>query len=397
MRRRLASTLLASGVSVAVALLAGELLVRALASTDVNGQMLFRGRRLRPYRLPIASLTERLATLRASADSYLRYDPHLGWTIRPDGRTRDGRQRANAAGLRADREYTPAPAPDVLRIALFGDSFTHGDEVTLEETWGRQLEAELHRHGVRAEVLNFGVGGYGMDQALLRWRALGTHWSPQLVVLGFVAEDVYRNVNVLRSLYYPGTDLPFSKPRFVLDGDGLRVVNDPALPPESLPEAIRSFAASPLAPYELFFRPRDYASIWWRDSRLGSLLEEIVDPDPIEQAPNAARFLAVDAEPARVTLAIVRAFHREVEATGATFRLLAIPRRADLYTLAGGRPLAHQGLLDRLQSEHGMVDTSAALLARRHLALFAPGGHYAAPGGRIIAHVLARGIIRIHP
>jgi hypothetical protein len=394
MRRSLATALLASAMSVVVALLAGELLVRALATSDVNGQTFFRGRRLRPYQLPVASLTERLATLRASADSYLMYDPHLGWTIRPDGRSQDGRQHANAAGLRADREYTATPAPDVLRIAIFGDSFTHGDEVLLDETWGRQLEGDLARRGIRAEVLNFGVGGYGMDQALLRWRALGRRWMPQLVVLGFVVEDVYRNVNVLRSLYYPATDLPFSKPRFVLAGDELRVINDPALPPEMLPATLARFADTPLASHEFFFRPRDYVPAWWRRSRLASLVDEIVDPDPIEQVPNAARFLAVDGEPARVTIAILRAFRREVEATGAAFRLLDLPRRADLETLAAGRPLAHQPLLDRLHAEQRTVETRAMLLARRRPALFAPGGHYAAPGCRAIAHLLARTIVR---
>src|SRR5262249_33727466 len=163
------------------------------------------------------------------------------------------------------------------------------DEVLLEETWGRQLEDQLARRGVRAEVLNFGVGGYGIDQAFLRWRALGSRWQPHLVILGFVAEDVYRNVNLLRSFYYPATDLPFPKPRFVLDGAALHVVNDPALPPDALVDAVATFADSPLAPYEFFFRRADYAPTWWRRSRLAALVEALVDPDPTDQAPNAAR------------------------------------------------------------------------------------------------------------
>src|SRR5258705_7774349 len=109
MRRRLNTALLTGATSLAIALLAAELLVRALATTDVNGQTFFRGRRLRPYRLPLASLTERLAALRASPESYLRYDPHLGWTIRPGARSLDGIEWANAAGFRGDREYTPTP------------------------------------------------------------------------------------------------------------------------------------------------------------------------------------------------------------------------------------------------------------------------------------------------
>jgi len=47
-----------------------------------------------------------------------------------------------------------------------GDSFTFGQEVTYEESWGYLLEKAL---GSEFQVLNFGVAMYGVDQAYLRY------------------------------------------------------------------------------------------------------------------------------------------------------------------------------------------------------------------------------------
>ena len=54
-------------------------------------------------------------------------DAELGWTVKPSGHSEE--YRANSEGIRSDVSYSDAPAPGVLRIATFGDSFTHGDEV----------------------------------------------------------------------------------------------------------------------------------------------------------------------------------------------------------------------------------------------------------------------------
>ena len=45
-------------------------------------------------------------------------------------------------------------------------------------------------------MLNFGVGGYGLDQALLRFSAESAAFHPQVVLIGVIADDVLRGVNV---------------------------------------------------------------------------------------------------------------------------------------------------------------------------------------------------------
>ena len=49
---------------------------------------------------------------------YLTYSAALGWTIKPGGRGES--YRANAQGIRADREFARVPPPGSLRIAAFG-------------------------------------------------------------------------------------------------------------------------------------------------------------------------------------------------------------------------------------------------------------------------------------
>jgi len=61
-------------------------------------------------------------------------------------------------------------------------------------------------------VLNFGVLGYGMDQVLLRFRAEGPQFHPDIVVLNYVPMLAVR-AEVRFTTWY--------KPHFVLDGDQL--------------------------------------------------------------------------------------------------------------------------------------------------------------------------------
>ena len=115
-------------------------------------------------RLP-ARARARIEALVAGRTSYVVHSPTLGWTLKPGGATE--LYRASAQGLQAERDYAATPPPGILRIAAFGDSFTHADDVSnAGGLWTRQLEAL----DPRLEALNFGVPGYAPDQALLRYR-----------------------------------------------------------------------------------------------------------------------------------------------------------------------------------------------------------------------------------
>jgi hypothetical protein len=67
-------------------------------------------------------------------------------------------------------------------------------------------------------VDNFGVGGYGSDQALLRYQEHCRH-GIETTLLMHLTENILRNVNQYRDLLYRGKACGF-KPRFIVRADG---------------------------------------------------------------------------------------------------------------------------------------------------------------------------------
>ena len=56
--------------------------------------------------------------------------------------------------------------------------------------------------------MNFGVGGFGLDQAYLRYQKMIREFELPTVLLGFMPENMSRHVNTYRPFYFPGTGLP---------------------------------------------------------------------------------------------------------------------------------------------------------------------------------------------
>jgi len=96
------------------------------------------------------------------------HDPDLGWDSYRNGK-RVGPPGFSACG------------------SAFGDSFTHGDEVRDNEAWPFRLSELLG-----CEVENFGVGGYGQDQAYLKY--LKYRPKGQVVLVAMNQEMMRRNL-----------------------------------------------------------------------------------------------------------------------------------------------------------------------------------------------------------
>jgi lysophospholipase L1-like esterase len=129
--------------------------------------------------------------------------------------------------------WGPSPADDTRHdpvfpigtppcLSLFGDSFTWSVGVADEDAWGSILAAKL-----KCRVANFGVGGYGTDQAFLRFRLLPP--AGGVVLLNHLSENILRNVNQYRNLLYSGHEFAF-KPRFVDRNKNIELVPMPEVP-----------------------------------------------------------------------------------------------------------------------------------------------------------------------
>jgi lysophospholipase L1-like esterase len=94
----------------------------------------------------------------------------------------------NSKGLR-DREFSYERTPGTLRILMLGDSFTEGWGVALADTFSKRLEQLYAARGVKAEVINAGVGNYGTVMEVNYFLDEGRKYDPDIVVLNFTFND----------------------------------------------------------------------------------------------------------------------------------------------------------------------------------------------------------------
>jgi hypothetical protein len=107
-------------------------------------------------------------------------------------------------------------------ISTFGDSFMYCAEVEDDQTWQTHLADFL-----KMDVYNFGVSGYGTDQAYLKFLSVYPEIRTPVVVLGVTTENINRIVNVYRPFYFPGTAGRSTKPRFILKNNKLDLLENP--------------------------------------------------------------------------------------------------------------------------------------------------------------------------
>jgi len=156
------------------------------------------------------------------------YNPTKGWVLKPNIRNMTVFEKrvlnTNSKGFRGIAEYSPGPHHGKVRVLILGDSFTFGDGVSDSETY----PAFLQRMIPTAEIINAGVRGYGHDQMLILLQEEGAKYMPDIVILGFLTEDMERNLLQFRS---------YAKPMFLLDHDKLVLSGSPV----PFPNAIRKW------------------------------------------------------------------------------------------------------------------------------------------------------------
>ena len=217
---RLAVRLFAVVTSVIVAILVLEVLLRILG-----------------YSYPILTTT----------------DPTLGLALRPGAEgwyRKEGEAyiRISRDGFR-DKEHSKRKPPNVVRIAVLGDSFAEALQVPVENTFWAVMEDRLKGcnafSGKQIEVLNFGVSGYGTAQELLSLRHKVWDYQPDIVLLAVTTgNDISDNSRALKH-----EDVPY----FVMR-DGQLVLDD------SFKDS-SFFRHHNALPYRLFRGAADYSRV----------------------------------------------------------------------------------------------------------------------------------------
>lgn len=323
-----------------------------------------------------------------------RFDAELGWEWKPGAANDDGSIHLNAWGARGEREY-PAVAPaGTTRLLFFGDSYTFCDEMPDDSSF----EAYLELRRPELEAVNFGVNGYGTDQALLRYRRLGRDKGARVVFIGILIENIGRNANRLRPLWNPKSGFAFPKPRFVLRDGQLAVLPQPYADRAALVAAFDdgSLLDSIAADEHWLTQPDLGVWAWSRAARMIALPLAHRARDPL------ALWNDADGQPRRVTLAILEQFQNEALADGAERApILVFPSREDLAEMqatglerwnAVGDVLRAQGL--------EFIDLAPALLERKlkldadpSLGTLHFRGHHSSVGNDVVALEIERWLV----
>ncbi len=382
--------------SVALTLIGCEIILHLISHTDSDGNIHVMDRRLRPFQFPTKSLEAKIEQFKQQETSYTQYDPDLGWAVRPNSQSGNGLYFSNSAGIRtaATRQETPPkPTPGTLRIAIFGDSFTHGDEVPYEESWGAVLEQSMKAKGQQVEVINFGGQGYAIDQAFLRWRKHGKSFKPHIVIFGFQNSNVKRSMNLIRLLYSPDTGVIFSKPRFILENDALHLINVPTATPQQLLAIFNNFEHWELKDHEFFYQQDNYTDHPIYRSRLASFVITGITTRYSTRR-KGYDFFGDNSMSRKIIWRIIEEFKQEVTEEGARFFIVHLATKKPIKRLMKGKPLKYQNLLENLQTNFELIVPSSALVHQAEMSSFedlfsTTGSHYSNVGYKVVGETVA--------
>lgn len=312
-------------------------------------------------------------------------DPVLGW---------EPSRLANSAGMRDDREYETVPSPETIRISAFGDSFTFASDVELEESWGKQLSALEPS----IEVLNYGAGAYGLDQAYLRYLKRGSEYNPDIVFIGYMSENIARTVNVFRPFYsrFYGNVI-FTKPRFKVENGELILLENPI----STTEDHENFLNNDSETLRTIGKNDYYYQMGYRKWVLDFLPSVRVFKVFISKIKKVALYPIFnywemydeDSEAYEITLKIFDAFYHKVLAGGALPVIVVFPDSGDQRRSRAKITRRYVPLLDEFRARgYRFIDLMDALepIESRHTIeeLTVAWGHFSPLGNRILAEYM---------
>ena len=397
-----------------------EITFTIIVDEDLDGNLSLNHVHLKPYKLPILetkSKIEELLQHRIPDSLSQQYDGKdfkrnyfnvrlvpdsiLGWSPNPYFKSSDELYIYDRDGIRSNDILSTYDKKTKLRIAIFGDSYSHSDEVKFQNTIGNYLQNILDKQNIEAEVLNFAVSGYGMDQAFLRWESVKEKFQPDIILLGVQFENVKRHINLLRPFYFYTTEIPYSKPRFVLSGNKLHLIKNPIAEITNTVDIIRNFDSWKFSHFEGFYKKEDYEfnpyylskSISFVSSAISQILEEV-------------NYYNSDRESYQVTYKILEQFNKSVLKENAIFIPLHLPVMNDFDFVTQNfiktfydQEFIYDDLFSTLKLQYNFVEPYKVLNkrgARDGFETLFLKRHYSSTSNKIIANQIFKFIMNNH-
>lgn len=238
-------------------------------------------------------------------------------------------------------------------ISVYGDSFTEGGNVTYEHTYSSVLSKLLNRR-----VANYGAGGYGTDQAYIRFYN-NIHDNSQIVILGVATENILRNVNSYRTLLSnQSKDQMFGlKPRFIINDKGtLELIPLPKLNYNDFSKLIIS--PEKYLAYEYFILDGPAGIYKFRFPFTITLLKAITKNFHIRANLRQVPWYKEFYEPGHpsnglyVTYGIINEFYREAKRRNKKPVILIIPTPLDLLYFEKKKDWSYKNLTKELQKNN---------------------------------------------
>lgn len=143
-------------------------------------------------------------TIHSDPEPLFVTDSLLGYRMEPgkykiyyeDGSYWEATQDSNGNRLTLDPGKMHSPAQGVMDI--LGGSFTHGSGLSDEQTYPFRIQSQLPKY----TVVNYAVGGYGIQHAYVQLRQISELDSTHVVVYAYMGEHDFRfSLNAQKKLY----------------------------------------------------------------------------------------------------------------------------------------------------------------------------------------------------
>ena len=272
------------------------------------------------------------------------YEVDLGWDFRPGfkgtSKNAAGEEWNYSVGNLGERA-NPYPAQKTL-ISSFGDSFTFGDEVENDETWQFYL-SEM----IQTNVLNFGVSGYGLDQAYLKMKKkLEEGLVTPIIILSLTPDSLMRLVTMNRGFSYPSDShrLAF-KPMLHNSGDGYSWIANPLRNLDSKEDVIQAVEIAKR--YDFWYQARSLRNSFPYSFQVARLVFMFTGLTPSARQNQWENKMVIDKLDR-----IIDYFYDEVTKRNFMPVLNIIPSSGNFEQLVSGKRMDYEDFLEHLKTKY---------------------------------------------
>jgi hypothetical protein len=308
------------------------------------------------------------------------FDPDLGWDYEP-----------------VARDHVPGKT---YIAQSYGDSFTYGGQEETPGTWQVHFERLTGK-----SIINLGVGGYGLDQAVHKFEKYGRRYPPRIAILGLY-HDMYRRALSYHSFYFFSNHDDFTfvfKPIFIKKDGQFELLRPPCA---NIPCLMELLSNANHHVWELL-KSYDY---WYQknqDKPVPGFPNTIKYAQAVQQVLHLRRelrgeenYFFVNADSLELVKYLIERFVKNSRDMGMTPVCVMLYDSSDLALIKAGTRLDGELLKFLAVKNVPYVDTAQYILQKytesdRFEGLRSPDGHLNSRGNLMVAESLARGLASI--